>query len=112
MDPLKSFIHSLDPKSLPRILQIQSGFYDEGSAQERLGLECCLSTGDVIKVVGLKVEKILASNQENEDTSLCPTTVELSPHFPVPHSAMELSVQSTSQGCCCEDKIESRKRTV
>ncbi|XP_062981519.1 protein THEMIS [Elgaria multicarinata webbii] len=77
---LKNFIHSLDLKSLPRILQIQSGFYDE--VYEKLGHECCLSTGDVIKVVGLKVKKILASNRENEDASLCPTTAELSLHFP------------------------------
>ncbi|XP_028577568.2 protein THEMIS [Podarcis muralis] len=80
---LKNFIHSLDPNSLPRILQIQSGFYDEGSIYEKCGHECCLSTGDVIKVVGLKVKKVLASNCESEDdASFCSTTVELPLHFP------------------------------
>ncbi|XP_070589589.1 protein THEMIS [Erythrolamprus reginae] len=79
---LKNFIHSLDPKSLPRILQIQSGFYDEGSMYEKLGHECCLSTGDVIKVVSLEIKKILASNLESEDISIQSTTVELPLNFP------------------------------
>ncbi|XP_077209732.1 protein THEMIS [Paroedura picta] len=80
---LKNFIHSLDPKALPRILQIQSGFYDEGTIYETSGHESCLSTGDVIKVVDLKVKKLLASNSECEDDSLCtPTMVELPLNFP------------------------------
>ncbi|XP_063166300.1 protein THEMIS isoform X2 [Candoia aspera] len=79
---LKNFIHSLDPKSLPRILQIQSGFYDEGLMYEKLGHECCLSTGDVIKVVALDIKKILASNQGSEDATLQSTTVELPLNFP------------------------------
>ncbi|XP_015671723.1 protein THEMIS [Protobothrops mucrosquamatus] len=79
---LKNFIHSLDPKSLPRILQIQSGFYDEGSMYEKLGHECCLSTGDVIKVAALEIKKILASNLGGEDASIQSTTVELPLNFP------------------------------
>ncbi|XP_060093475.1 protein THEMIS [Heteronotia binoei] len=80
---LKNVIHSLDPKSLPRILQIQSGFYDEGSIYEMFGHESCLSTGDVIKVVDLKIKKLIASNSECEDDSLCsPATVELPLNFP------------------------------
>lgn len=54
-----------------------------GSIYEKCGHECCLSTGDVIKVVGLKVKKVLASNCESEDdASFCSTTVELPLHFP------------------------------
>lgn len=49
---------------------------------EKLGHEHCFSTGDVIKVVGLKVKKILASSCETEDASVCPATVELSLDFP------------------------------
>ncbi|XP_066478835.1 protein THEMIS, partial [Tiliqua scincoides] len=78
---LKNFIHSLNPKSLPRILQIQSGFYEEGSVHEKFDHECCLSTGDVIKIVGLKVKKLIASNCESDD-SPCSTTVELPLDFP------------------------------
>uniref|UniRef100_A0A8C6VJB3 CABIT domain-containing protein n=1 Tax=Naja naja TaxID=35670 RepID=A0A8C6VJB3_NAJNA len=80
---LKNFIHSLDPKSLPRILQIQSGFYDEGFMYEKLGHECCLSTGDVIKVVALEIKKILANNLGSEDVSKQSTTVELPLNYPV-----------------------------
>uniref|UniRef100_A0A8D0BYE7 Thymocyte selection associated n=1 Tax=Salvator merianae TaxID=96440 RepID=A0A8D0BYE7_SALMN len=80
---LQDLIHSLDPKSLPRILQIQSGFYNEGSIYEKLSHECCLSTGDVIKVVGIKVKKILASICKNEEPGFYPTTVELPLNYPV-----------------------------
>uniref|UniRef100_A0A670Y937 Thymocyte selection associated n=1 Tax=Pseudonaja textilis TaxID=8673 RepID=A0A670Y937_PSETE len=79
---LKNFIRSLDPKSLPRILQIQSGFYNEGSMYEKLGHECCLSTGDVIKVVALEIKKILANNLGSEDVSMQSTTVEPPLNFP------------------------------
>ncbi|XP_070808769.1 protein THEMIS [Pituophis catenifer annectens] len=79
---MKNFIHSLDPKSLPRILQIQSGFYDEGSMYEKLGHECCLSTGDVIKVIALEIKKIFANNLGSEDVSIQSTTAELPLNFP------------------------------
>uniref|UniRef100_A0A8D0DMH6 Thymocyte selection associated n=1 Tax=Salvator merianae TaxID=96440 RepID=A0A8D0DMH6_SALMN len=84
---LQDLIHSLDPKSLPRILQIQSGFYNEGSIYEKLSHECCLSTGDVIKVVGIKVKKILASICKNEEPGFYPTTVELPLNYPDLHAA-------------------------
>lgn len=54
-----------------------------GSVYETFGHENCLSTGDVIKVVDLKVKKLLASNSECEDDSLCSSaTVELPLNFP------------------------------
>ncbi|XP_054827769.1 protein THEMIS [Eublepharis macularius] len=80
---LQNFIHSLDPQSLPRILQIQSGYYDEGSIYEKFGHESCLSTGDVIKIVELKVKKLIVRKSEFEDENLCsPTAVELPLNFP------------------------------
>ncbi|XP_053140029.1 protein THEMIS [Hemicordylus capensis] len=126
---LKDFIHSLDPKSLPRILQIQSGFYDEGSTEEKLGHLCSLSTGDVIKVVGFKVKTLIASNCENEDESLNLTTVELPLNFPglcrivadkTPYSSIEEIVRKVligptalQQPCFyCSEDLKAEKLTI
>lgn len=57
---LEDFVHSLDLRTLPRVVEIQSGIYFEGSIYEMFGNECCLSTGEVIKITGLKIKKIMA----------------------------------------------------
>uniref|UniRef100_A0A8C5EBY3 Thymocyte selection associated family member 2 n=1 Tax=Gouania willdenowi TaxID=441366 RepID=A0A8C5EBY3_GOUWI len=49
--PLQDFIASLDDTCLPRILQVCSGVYFEGSVYEISGNEVCFSTGDLIKVI-------------------------------------------------------------
>ncbi|XP_008852978.1 protein THEMIS [Nannospalax galili] len=57
---LEEFVRSLDLRTLPRVLEVQSGIYFEGSIYEMFGNECCLSTGEVIKITGLKIKKIIA----------------------------------------------------
>ncbi|XP_008117178.2 protein THEMIS [Anolis carolinensis] len=124
---LKNFIHSLDPRSLPRILQIQCGFYDEDSVHERHNHECCLSTGDLIKIVGLKVTKLLATNSENDDASPCSTAVELPLNFPglckivadkTPYANVEEIVKSvliapTQQPCFyCSKELQTENLTI
>ncbi|XP_066540090.1 protein THEMIS2 [Hoplias malabaricus] len=52
---LRSYINNLDPGSLPRILQVCSGVYFQGSVYELSGSEVCLSTGDLVKVMGLEL---------------------------------------------------------
>ncbi|XP_043117209.1 protein THEMIS2 [Puntigrus tetrazona] len=52
---LRFFINCLDQRSLPRILQICSGVYFQGSIYELSGSEVCLSTGDLVKVIGLEL---------------------------------------------------------
>ncbi|XP_063309059.1 protein THEMIS2-like [Pelobates fuscus] len=49
--PLRDFIASLSLSSLPRILKIASGVYLQSSVYDIQGTECCLSTGDVVKVI-------------------------------------------------------------
>ncbi|XP_075707257.1 protein THEMIS2 [Rhinoderma darwinii] len=49
--PLNDFIASIPVSSLPRILQISSGVYLQSSIYDISGSECCLSTGDLVKVV-------------------------------------------------------------
>ncbi|XP_063775413.1 protein THEMIS [Pseudophryne corroboree] len=78
---LQKYIQSLDPKTLPRVLQIQSGFYDGGPTCEFSGNECSLSTGDVIKITGIKIQKVLARVYNWNEYDMMPT-VELSLDFP------------------------------
>lgn len=49
--PLNDFIASVPVSLLPRILQISSGVYLQSSIYDISGSECCLSTGDLLKVV-------------------------------------------------------------
>ncbi|KAF1505448.1 Protein THEMIS, partial [Eudyptula minor novaehollandiae] len=79
---LEKFIHSLDPRALPRVLQIQSGIYCQGSIYEMFGNECCLSTGEVIKIIGFKINKLIASICENNEVSRFSAKVELPLNFP------------------------------
>nr|XP_033810397.1 protein THEMIS2 [Geotrypetes seraphini] len=59
----QEYISSLDLSSLPRILQICSGVYFQGSIYEISGSECCLSTGDLIKVIGVELKKVVCSEE-------------------------------------------------
>ncbi|XP_029450400.1 protein THEMIS [Rhinatrema bivittatum] len=79
---LETFIHSLDPKTLPRVLQIQSGIYYQGSIYEMFGNECCLPTGEVIKVIGFKVKKIIACACGSPEDGGCTAKTELPLDFP------------------------------
>uniref|UniRef100_A0A2K6EGG6 Thymocyte selection associated family member 2 n=1 Tax=Propithecus coquereli TaxID=379532 RepID=A0A2K6EGG6_PROCO len=73
--PLQDFVRALDPASLPRVLRVCSGVYFEGSIYEISGNECCLSTGDLIKVTQVHLQKVVC---ENPGTG---QTMELAPNF-------------------------------
>ncbi|XP_056422494.1 protein THEMIS [Hyla sarda] len=75
---LQAFVQSLDPKTLPKVLQIQSGFYHGGSHYELSGNECSLSTGDIIKITELKVKKVIATYNEHNKLP----AAEFPPDFP------------------------------
>ncbi|XP_074074063.1 protein THEMIS2 [Macrotis lagotis] len=78
MEPvaLQDYICSLDPASLPRILKICSGVYFQSSIYELSGNECCLSTGDLIKVIQIHLKKVICENPETGHIT------ELPPDFP------------------------------
>ncbi|XP_067867706.1 protein THEMIS [Heterodontus francisci] len=63
---LQDYIYSLDLSTLPRILEIQSGVYFQGSVYELSGNECCLSTGDLIKIMYVELQKVVCENMDNE----------------------------------------------
>ncbi|XP_006975666.2 protein THEMIS2 [Peromyscus maniculatus bairdii] len=77
MEPvlLQDFVSLLDPASLPRVLRVCSGVYLEGSVYELFGNECCLSTGDLIKVTHVHLQKVVCENPETGQT------LDLNPSF-------------------------------
>ncbi|XP_059858180.1 protein THEMIS2 isoform X3 [Delphinus delphis] len=77
MEPvsLQDFVCALDPASLPRVLRVCSGVYFQGSIYEISGNECSLSTGDLIKVTCVRLQKVVC---ENPGTG---QTMELAPNF-------------------------------
>ncbi|XP_020034397.1 protein THEMIS2 [Castor canadensis] len=74
--PLQDFVCHLDPASLPRVLRVCSGVYFEGSVYEISGNECCLSTGDLIKVIQVHLQKVICKKPGTGQT------LELAPNFP------------------------------
>ncbi|OCT92070.1 protein THEMIS2 [Xenopus laevis] len=48
---LQDYIASVPAASLPRVIQIASGVYLQSSVYDIKGSECCLSTGDLVKVL-------------------------------------------------------------
>ncbi|XDB47388.1 hypothetical protein AB1E18_000985 [Capra hircus] len=77
MEPvsLQDFVCALDPASLPRVLRVCSGVYFQGSIYEISGNECCLSTGDLIKVTHIRLQKVVCENPGTGQTT------ELAPNF-------------------------------
>ncbi|XP_059195616.1 protein THEMIS2 [Centropristis striata] len=65
--PLQQLIASLDNSSLPRILQVCSGVYFQGSIYEISGSEVCFSTGDLIKVTGLDLLSVCCEDISNNE---------------------------------------------
>ncbi|KAM6216971.1 protein THEMIS2 [Rhynchocyon petersi] len=61
--PLEDFVRALDPASLPRVLRVCSGVYFQSSIYELSGNECCLSTGDLIKITQFHLRKVICENQ-------------------------------------------------
>ncbi|KAJ7985226.1 hypothetical protein DPEC_G00349890 [Dallia pectoralis] len=64
---LQQFIASLDQASLPRILQVCSGVYFQGSIYELSGSEVCLCTGDLVKVINIKLLSVSCEDISTND---------------------------------------------
>ncbi|KAM9353678.1 protein THEMIS2 [Symphorus nematophorus] len=65
--PLQQFIASLDNTCLPKILQVCSGVYFQGSIYEISGNEVCFSTGDLIKVIGIELLSVCCEDISNNE---------------------------------------------
>ncbi|XP_010863469.2 protein THEMIS2 isoform X2 [Esox lucius] len=64
---LQQFIASLDQTCLPRILQVCSGVYFQGSVYELSGSEVCLCTGDLVKVVNIQLLSVSCEDISNNE---------------------------------------------
>ncbi|NXT86415.1 THMS2 protein, partial [Anhinga rufa] len=86
MEPLsfQEYISSLDPTTLPRILRICSGVYFQGSVYEVSGNECCLSTGDLLKVMAVALQKVICEDTATGQTTELPLTFKGEQGCPVP----------------------------
>uniref|UniRef100_F7IJI6 CABIT domain-containing protein n=1 Tax=Callithrix jacchus TaxID=9483 RepID=F7IJI6_CALJA len=60
--PLQDFIRTLDLASLPRVLRVSSGYYYSSSIYDIGGKECCLCTGDLIKVTQVRLQYVIYEN--------------------------------------------------
>ncbi|XP_034029942.1 protein THEMIS2 [Thalassophryne amazonica] len=68
--PLQDYIASLDKSALPKILQVCSGVYFQGSVYELSGSEVCFSTGDLIKVVDVDLISVCCEDISNNKFEL------------------------------------------
>uniref|UniRef100_A0A2K6TQZ0 Thymocyte selection associated family member 2 n=1 Tax=Saimiri boliviensis boliviensis TaxID=39432 RepID=A0A2K6TQZ0_SAIBB len=60
--PLQDFIRTLNLASLPRVLRISSGYYYSSSIYDIGGKECCLCTGDLMKVTQVHLQYVTYEN--------------------------------------------------
>lgn len=65
--PLQQLIASLDNSCLPKILQVCSGVYFQGSIYEISGSEVCFSTGDLIKVISIELLSVCCEDISNDE---------------------------------------------
>uniref|UniRef100_A0A8D0ACL8 Thymocyte selection associated family member 2 n=1 Tax=Sander lucioperca TaxID=283035 RepID=A0A8D0ACL8_SANLU len=65
--PLQQLIASLDNTCLPKILQVCSGVYFQGSIYEISGSEVCFSTGDLIKVLNIELLSVCCDDISNNE---------------------------------------------
>ncbi|KAF4088059.1 hypothetical protein AMELA_G00078370 [Ameiurus melas] len=65
---LQEYMNNVDHSSLPRILQVCSGVYFQGSVYEISGSEVCLSTGDLVKITSFELLSVSCEDISNNTT--------------------------------------------
>uniref|UniRef100_A0A3Q3GRR3 Thymocyte selection associated family member 2 n=1 Tax=Labrus bergylta TaxID=56723 RepID=A0A3Q3GRR3_9LABR len=96
--PLQQLIASLDNTCLPKILQVCSGVYFQGSIYELSGSEVCFSTGDLIKVIDIEPLSVCCEDISNKEKF----------ELPINHTALTLVAVSQA----CSKLFRRRCRTV
>uniref|UniRef100_A0A7N6AX72 CABIT domain-containing protein n=1 Tax=Anabas testudineus TaxID=64144 RepID=A0A7N6AX72_ANATE len=84
--PLQQLIASLDNACLPKILQVCSGVYFQGSIYEISGSEVCFSTGDLIKVIGIELLSVSCEDIRNNEKF----------ELPIGHTGWSVRVRSAA----------------
>ncbi|TRY59155.1 hypothetical protein DNTS_032403, partial [Danionella cerebrum] len=93
---LREFTRLLDPRSLPRVLEVSLGIYcnDCGGVQcsySSFGQECTLSTGDLLKIIQISIRRFTAVSSANTQIQLpveYPGLFRLVPN-PQPYSSVQ-----------------------
>ncbi|XP_077383938.1 protein THEMIS2 isoform X2 [Festucalex cinctus] len=96
--PLQEYIASLDSACLPRILQVCSGVYFQGSVYEISGNEVCFSTGDIIKVTDIELSSVCC-----EDVSSCETF-----ELPINHTGLLKVIPEETPYSTVEELVKLR----
>ncbi|KAM3873297.1 protein THEMIS2 [Diretmus argenteus] len=110
---LQQFVASLDKTCLPKVLQVCSGVYFQGSVYEVSGSEVCLSTGDLIKVIDIELVSVICEDiSTNEKFELPISHKGLFTLVPeeMPYSTVEemVSLRPLSLDCCLPFTFTSR----
>ncbi|XP_006631438.1 protein THEMIS2 isoform X1 [Lepisosteus oculatus] len=71
---LQEYIASVDASTLPRVLQVCSGVYFQGSVYELSGSEVCLSTGDLVKVIHTELLSVSCQDVKTQETFELPAS--------------------------------------
>ncbi|XP_063168328.1 protein THEMIS2 [Candoia aspera] len=70
--PFHRYICDLNLHALPRVVKVCSGVYFQGSVYELSGSECCLSTGDLMKIVDVQLQEVICKNMKSGHVSVLP----------------------------------------
>ncbi|XP_016105099.1 protein THEMIS2-like [Sinocyclocheilus grahami] len=97
LQALRVFISCLDQQSLPRILQVCSGVYFQGSIYELSGSEVCLSTGDLLKIIGLELLSVSCEEIETGASFELPTGYSVRKNVVKFPSSLEVEVQDVTE---------------
>uniref|UniRef100_S4RWI6 CABIT domain-containing protein n=1 Tax=Petromyzon marinus TaxID=7757 RepID=S4RWI6_PETMA len=94
---LENYINHLNPAHLPRIIEVTEGVYDEGSLYDCSTTAGTLSTGDIIKITGISLLRVLAT--------LCDGNMRVTPNsevkIPASYSGLWAAAGSLSEARCC-----------
>ncbi|KAJ7418315.1 Protein THEMIS [Pitangus sulphuratus] len=83
LEPPKDDFSNSVIKFVAQLLCLRKSKPDKSSSiYEMFGNECCLSTGEVIKVIGFKINKLIATICENNEVNRFSAKVELPLNFP------------------------------
>ncbi|KAL0967366.1 hypothetical protein UPYG_G00251330 [Umbra pygmaea] len=97
---LDKFTCSLDVKSLPRVVQIQSGYYFQGSVYDLFGREWSFSYGEILNIIGISITRLTAELLSEGSKSI---VVDLSLDYPglfrivadkIPYTSIQEIVES------------------
>ncbi|KAF7708700.1 hypothetical protein HF521_017757 [Silurus meridionalis] len=96
---LQEYISSVEQSSLPRILQVCSGVYFQGSVYEISGSEVCLSTGDLVKITSFELLSVSCLDITNNTTFELPLDHSVRKNIVKFPSTLEVDIIDVTEEC-------------